>query len=110
MATIRRTVVDLLRCAAFATTLTMTLNCQVSAQQKFDYKPLDTSKSFEQTMEEIQNEIRSLGNAKKGGSDCSKCAEACEMVCPAQADAKCLAELRVMRERMFAACRKQGRL
>lgn len=79
------------------------------AQPKFDYKPPDLSKSFEQAQRERAEEVSKIGLKSSGGSVCQKCPAACEQVC-ATNDYKCVAETDKRREPHLARCRKNGQL
>lgn len=60
----------------------------------------------------ISEANRNLGKSQGGGNECLACPEACETVCSSNDPslAKCQANLRDYRKKMFAACRAQGRL
>jgi hypothetical protein len=70
---------------------------------------VDTSKSTEQTIKDIQANTAKIGSASSDAR-CTKCPSACETVCSLPAEKKCLAELKVEREKAFAACKKNGSL
>jgi len=101
-----------------ASALVLLIITGANAQQS-QYKPPDIQKSFDQTMKEsaearakIQEataNFRRVGAGSGGLADsrCQSCPGACETVCPANADAKCLGELIQARERAFSVCKSK---
>ena len=80
----------------------------VAIAQTVTYKPvdIDTNKSVDQSMRDINASVAKIGKSSSSDSRCSACPSACETVCPAN-DSKCIAELTKHREAAFAACKKK---
>lgn len=90
--------------------LLLLLSFDVAAQTPSKPWALDYEKSFEQRQKDINKSISNIGSSSNtGGTQCSKCPEACEAVCPSS-DSKCIAENKKRRDLIFEKCRKEGRL
>lgn len=91
--------------------LLVCLSFVAAAQTSVKPGSLDYEKSFEQRQKDINKSISNIGsNSSTAGSQCTKCPEACEIVCPSPPDSKCMAENKKRREMIFEKCRKEGRL
>ncbi|MDP1901331.1 MAG: hypothetical protein Q8K96_12900 [Rubrivivax sp.] len=91
----------------------LALSCAGHAQTSLK-NPCDSLQGqagIECRVNRISEANRNLGKSQGGGNECLACPAACETVCSSNDPnlAKCQANLREYRKKMFAACRAKGK-